>query len=56
MILPQNPKKCLYLDVDTIILSDLYELYHTNISNVYPNILKENKINDLEKIFYCKFD
>ena len=40
VILLQNIKKCLYLDVDTIILSDLYELYHTNISDIYPNILK----------------
>lgn len=39
-ILPQNIKKCLYLDVDTIILSDLYKLYNTDISDyVYAGVL-----------------
>ena len=42
-ILPLNIKKCLYLDADTIILSNLTKLYNTDLSDyVYGGVLDLN--------------
>ncbi|BED92455.1 MAG: glycosyltransferase family 8 protein [Candidatus Paraimprobicoccus trichonymphae] len=62
----KEEKKCIYLDTDTIILEDLYQLYNLNIKNCYvagvadtirssdnKKLLENLKISNLNKYINC---